>query len=100
MTKITFERSGGFAGVTLATELDPDALPEEEAARARKLIEEAKLFEQPRRVKSRSPMPDRYEYKIVIRDKGRQRTIVAGDESTPASLKPLIDFLLEKAQGS
>lgn len=98
MTKITFERSGGFAGVTLSSKLDPDDLPEDEAIQARKLIDEAKLFEQPKQIKSRSPTPDRFEYKLTIREKGKRRTIVVGDQSTPANLKPLIDFLLEKAR--
>lgn len=98
MTKITFERSGGFAGITLSTELDPDDLPEKDAAQARKLIDDAKLFEQPKQIKSRSPMPDRFEYKLTIREKGKRRTVVVGDQSTPANLKPLIDLLLEKAR--
>lgn len=98
MTRITFERSGGFAGVTLSSELNPDDLPDAEAEQARKLIDAANLFEQPKQIKSRSAMPDRFEYKLTIRDKGKQRTIVVGDESTPANLKPLIDLLMERAR--
>jgi hypothetical protein len=98
MAKITFERTGGFAGVTLSTELDPAALPEADAARARKLIDEAKLFEQPKQIKSRSSMPDQFEYKLTIRDKGKRHTIVVGDQSTPANLKPLVEFLLAQAR--
>ena len=98
MTKIKFQRSGGFAGVTLSSTLDPDDLPEDDAEQVRQLIDDAKLFEQPKQIKSRSPMPDRFEYKITIQEKGKRRTIVVGDQSTPANLKPLIDFLLQRAR--
>jgi hypothetical protein len=98
MTKIKFERSGGFAGITLSSELDPAALPEEEAEQARKLIDGANLFEQPKQMKSRSPQPDSFEYKITIQEKGKRRTIVVGDRSAPANLKPLLDYLVERAK--
>lgn len=98
MTKIKFVRSGGFAGVTLSSELDPGALPEDEAEQAQKLIDEARLFEQPKQIKLRSPMPDRFEYKLTIQEKGKRRTIVVGDQSTPANLKPLIEYLLTRAR--
>lgn len=98
MTKIKFERSGGFAGITLQSTLDLDDLPEDEAEQARQLIDEAKLFDQPKQIKARSPMPDRFEYKLTIQEKGRRRTIVVGDQSTPANLKPLIDLLLARSR--
>lgn len=98
MTKITFQRSGGFAGITLSSVLDPDTLPENESAQARRLIEAANLFELPKPVKSRSAARDTFEYKITIREKGRRRTIVIGDQSAPANLKPLIDYLVEQSK--
>jgi len=98
MTKIKFERSGGFAGITLSSKLDPAALPEDEAEQARKLIDDANLFELPKQIKSRSPKPDSFEYKITIQEKSKRRTIVVGDQSAPASLKPLIDYLVERAK--
>jgi hypothetical protein len=98
MTKIKFERSGGYAGVTLAHALETKALPAPELARVQKLIDDANLFELPKQVKSRDAMPDRFEYKITIREKGRQRTLVIGERSTPENLKPLIDYLVEQSK--
>lgn len=95
MTKIKFERSGGFAGITLAHELNTSTLSEAELARVQKLIDDANLFEMPKPVKSRDALPDSFEYKLTIREKGRQRTLVVGDRSTPENLKPLIDYLTE-----
>ena len=98
MTKIKFERSGGFAGVTLSHQLDTKTLPEVESEQARKLIEAANLFELPKQIKARSPMLDSFEYKITIQEKGKRRTIVVGDRSAPSNLKPLIDYLVEQSK--
>lgn len=100
MTRISFERSGGFAGITLSGDVDVDALSDIEAQQARQLIEQAKLFELPRRIQSRSPMPDGFVYKITIEDGGKKRTITVGDQSAPPTLKPLLDFLTAQARKS
>jgi hypothetical protein len=98
MTKIMFERSGGFAGITLSHRLDTDALTDHESEHARKLIEAANLFALPKLLKSRDAMPDRFEYKITVQEKSKRKTIVVGDRSAPANLKPLIDYLVEQSK--
>ncbi len=49
-------------------------------------------------MKSRDAMPDSFEYKITIQEKGKRKTIVVGDRSAPANLKHLIDYLVEQSK--
>jgi len=96
--RISFERSGGFAGITMKTAVDEKDLAPGEAQKLRQLIEEADFFNSPGKMMSRSPQPDRFQYELSLEEKGRQHTVTMSEEAMPAKLKPLVQWLIEKAR--
>ena len=96
--RISFERSGGFAGIIMKTAVDEKDLAPDEAQKLRQLVEEADFFNSPEKVVSRSPQPDRFQYELRLEEKGRQHTVTMSEEAMPAKLKPLINWLMEKSR--
>ena len=93
--QITFERSGGFAGMRLSTTVDTASLSEKEAQTLRQLLEEADFFNLPAQMVSRSPQPDRFQYTVTVEEDGRQHTVTISEEVMPAKLRPLIKWLMD-----
>jgi hypothetical protein len=96
--RISFERSGGFAGITMRTAVDEKDLAPDEAQKLRKLVEEADFFNSPGKITSRSPQPDRFQYELKLEENDRQHTVTVSEETMPAKLKPLINWLMEKSR--
>jgi hypothetical protein len=98
--KIYFERSGGFAGLSSSTVVDTDSLSHDEAHKIQGMIDNAKGFFDS---KKSSPPPKRaadfYKYKITVQtEQGMQNTIETNDITMPSELRPLINYLKEKAK--
>ena len=93
---IRFARSGGFANMSLKTEIDSAELPPERATELSRLVEKTRPFDQPAQGPSTS-MPDQFQYEMTIEDGGRSRTIRTSDDAAPDDLKLLFDFLSEEA---
>ena len=104
-TKIYFERSGGFSGISINTTVDMHSLPPDEADKIQGMIDNAKgFFYQPSKL---SPAPtqaaDYFKYKITVQTEegegeGMQNTIETNDITMPSELRPLINYLKEKAK--
>ena len=96
--RISFERSGGFAGITMKTAIDEEDLAPGEAQKLRQLVEEADFFNSPGKIMARSPQPDRFQYELRLEEKGRQHAVTVSEEARPAKLKPLVQWLMEKSR--
>jgi len=96
--RISFERSGGFAGITIKTAVDEKDLSPEEAQKLHDLVEETDFFNLPGRITSRSPEPDRFQYELSLEKSGRQYTVTVSEEAMPEKLKPLVKWLIEKVR--
>jgi len=95
---VSFERTGGFAGICLSGTLDAETLPPRETVRLCRLLEAADFFNLPPQIVSRDPMPDRFQYKLSVTRAGRQHTIVVAEGKMPSSLRPLIKRLIAAAR--
>lgn len=98
--KIDFTRSGGFAGMRLAAQIDTDTLPSTEADRLRRLIEEAHVFDLPATLKSKTPGGDRFQYRIMVEEGGKRKELFADEAAVPEPLRPLLDYLTDWARSS
>ena len=96
--RVSFERSGGFAGITTKTTIDEAALAPDEAQKLRRLIEEADFFNLPGKSIPRSPNPDRFQYELKLEEKDRQHIVTISEEALPQKLKPLVHWLMEKSR--
>ncbi|MEH1849620.1 MAG: protealysin inhibitor emfourin [Nostoc sp.] len=96
--RISFERTGGFAGITKKTTVDTDTLPPNEAATLSRLVEAADLFRLPEQITSPNPQSDRFQYKLTVEDNGKQHRVTVSESALPGTLRPLIEWLQSVAQ--
>jgi hypothetical protein len=96
--RISFERTGGVAGVRLACTLDTTALAPAEAARLEHLVDRAGLAALPPAAlpPAAPPEPDRFEYRLEVDG----RAFSFGERQVRAALRPLLAALLDQARGS
>jgi len=98
--RVTIERSGGFAGITMKTAVDRKDLAPDEALKLHQLVEGADFFDLPEKVTPPSGSRDRFQYKLTVEENGRQHTVMVNEEAMPEKLKPLVNWLMEKARQS
>ncbi|HAV78465.1 MAG TPA: hypothetical protein DCX53_14040 [Anaerolineae bacterium] len=91
--KIKFERTGGFAGIRLAAEVDMDDIPEDQKREIIRLIDETDFDELPKKLSGKMPMPDEFVYSITVNSRGKEHAVLAGESSLPNNLQPLIEVL-------
>lgn len=94
--KVTFEQSGGFAGLVKGCMLDADALPADESAELRRLVAASGL-DVSREDLSRGAR-DRRQIAITIERGGERVAIVCDDGCTPEGARPLVAFLAARAK--
>jgi hypothetical protein len=96
--RISFQRTGGFAGITRTTTVDTDSLPAHEAEVLPRLVEAADLFKLPAQITSSSSQCDRFQYKLTVEDQDQQHTVTVSEAAIPGTLRPLIEWLNQIAQ--
>ena len=92
MTKIAFERSGGFLGQNIDLNLDLDTLPASEALNLIHLVQEADFFKLPEDVVATST-PDEFVYTLTVESGLSRHCVRTSDTSAPESLRPLLNVL-------
>jgi hypothetical protein len=95
--KISFERTGGFAGMRVAITVELDSLPEPDAATLRKLVTDADFFNLAE-IRAGQAIPDGFQYTITIEGDGQHRTIRMTDAAIPDKLRPLLEELSLRAR--
>jgi hypothetical protein len=97
MTKILFERTGGFAGLRIATTIELEALEKEEAKALYDLLDEADFFDLPEFQPAR-PVPDEFNYVITVESDKRRHTIHTSDTTASDELRALLNELSRRAR--
>jgi len=94
--EITFVESGGFAGLVKKAEVDSRELPPDGPAGSRRSCERLPM---PSRRRAAAPHPDAYTYEIrVVDDDGRERRIVADEQTSDRSVQELVKLLRARAK--
>lgn len=91
--KIKFERSGGFAGIRLAAEIEVNELPEDQKKEILELLDELDFEELPAKLGGKMPVPDEFVYSIVVESDEREYKVLAGESALPSEMQPLIEIL-------
>jgi hypothetical protein len=91
--KVTFETTGGFAGLTITKTIDSDKLSAEQATSLRQQIEASNFFSLPATIVYSGPARDLFQYKLIIEVEGKEHTVVVDELAAPPELKPLIKLL-------
>jgi hypothetical protein len=98
--RIQFERTGGFAGMTVKGDIDTASLPPEEAQSLRELVEAADVYNLPAKPSSSTPGADRFQYTLTIEDEGRRHTAELGEGAASDALRALLRRLTVLARRS
>ena len=91
--RIKFERTGGFAGMRIATDIEPDDLSDEQTRTILDLLDELDFPELPEQLTSDSPMPDQFTYTITVESHEWKHTVVTGESSAPEKMQELLHML-------
>jgi hypothetical protein len=91
--RIKFERTGGFAGMTIARDLRLDDLSEEQAHRLSELLDDLDFEELPEQMLETESMPDQFTYTITVETRRGEHTVVTGDASAPEKMQELLHLL-------
>ncbi len=98
--KIYFERTGGFTGRSVSTEIDTNRIPPEQALSLLEKVDYSDFFCLPQTV-SGGPESlfgaDRLCYKVTVEVAGVKHTVETSDESAPEELQPLLRELSQYA---
>jgi hypothetical protein len=96
--RIKFERTGGFAGIRLAADIDLDGLPREQADQLRELLDEVNFDELPEKLMKGNQVPDGFTYSITVESEKGEHTVTTSDTSAPAKMQPLLELLYQIAR--
>ena len=92
MTKISFERSGGFLGQNIDLNLDLDTLPANEALNLIHLVQQADFFKLPEDSVA-TTSADEFVYTLTVESGSSQHCVRTSDTSAPEALRPLLNVL-------
>jgi hypothetical protein len=95
--RIKFERTGGFAGIRIAADIEPDNLPEEQARTLLELLDDMDFNELPKQLMSNQGA-DQFTYSITVETSKWQHTVVTGDTSAPEKMHELLQLLNQLAR--
>ncbi len=96
--KITFEQSGGFAGLNRRLEIDTEELKSIDAVVLMMLIDEANFFSLPARIISPRPQPDRFSYSITVTTNEGTHTVNVSEEAITEGVEKLVRWLRERGE--
>ena len=91
--QIKYERTGGFAGMRLSADIEPDQLPDEQIQRLLDLLDDMDFDELPEQLMGESSMSDQFTYQITVKTNKWEHTVVTGDASAPDKLQELLKLL-------
>lgn len=94
--KVSYERSGGFAGITITAEVDSSTLTTKQADELKELVEKA--FPPDQLKNKKATMPDQFDYEFTVTDAGKTRTRQVNDESITDEIRTLGKWLIATVQ--
>jgi hypothetical protein len=94
MTKILFERTGGFMGRKVSVTINMDDLPKEQAEMLTEFLDESDFFKLPADL-TKPAVPDSFTYNITV---VKEHSVRVSDTTAPEELRPLLEELSKQAR--
>ena len=95
---IDFERTGGYAGLTLRTTVDSHSLSADETEELGRLLDEAGIPGLMQESERTEPSPDQFFYTLSIRLGEEQHFVRLAEKQIPLSVRPLLKFLTKRSR--
>jgi hypothetical protein len=92
-TTIDFERSGGFAGMTLGTSVDTASLPPDEAREIEELLQKVDFDALRGRPPRAARGADRFQYSLTANVKGVRQSVSISEGDLTPELRVLVERL-------
>jgi hypothetical protein len=93
LERIKFERTGGFANIRLAADLEPDDFSEEQLETLSDLLDKLDFAKLPERVVGKSSASDQFTYTITVEAEKWKHTITTGDANDDDKMQDLLELL-------
>lgn len=91
--RIKFERTGGFANMRLAADLNVNDLPDEQLQTLSELLDDLDFPELPAKLIGDNSMPDQFTYTITVEAEKWQHTVITGDAPEDEKMQELLELL-------
>jgi hypothetical protein len=88
--KITVERSGGFAGMLMRSQVDSSQLSPQDSQELQGLIDAVHFFDLPPQVKIKGAGADRFQFTITVEDGGKRNSVTGSETDLPEGVTALI----------
>ncbi len=96
--KIQYERSGGFAGMSVKVNVDTDSLPPETTQSFYQALASARFFELPEKPTAPASSADQFIHRLIIDDENRHHEVELPDSAVPDALQPVLRKLVLMAR--
>jgi hypothetical protein len=96
--RIKFERTGGFAGIRFAADIELDELPKDQAEHILELLDDMDFDELPEQIIGNSQVADGFMYSITLVAEKSQHTVTTSDSAAPKKMEPLLEILTQIAK--
>ncbi|MBV9494904.1 MAG: hypothetical protein JOZ54_11710 [Acidobacteria bacterium] len=98
--KVGFHRSGGFAGLSLKSEVDCSQLPPGKCKELEQLVGLLRAAGQPAPSPSKSSYyADAFQYEVTVQDDDGTQKYRAGDGEMSPEMEKVVDWLTAHARG-
>jgi hypothetical protein len=91
--RIKFERSGGFAGIRLAADIEAGDLSEDQRKEISELLDEADFEELPEKLAEEMLVSDEFVYTVTVETGKKEYKVLAGESALPTDIQPLLEIL-------
>jgi len=96
--RIKFERTGGFAGIRLAADIELDEMPKEQTEEILEMLDDMDFDELPEHLTGKSNVADGFNYCITVKSDKREHTVTADESAIPEKMEPLLELLTKIAR--
>ena len=91
--RIKFERTGGFAGIRIAADIDMNELPDEQKHKILELLDDMDFEDLPKKIQDKMPVPDEFVYSVVVISNKKEYEVLAGESAMSENMQPLLEIL-------
>ena len=96
--RIKFERTGGFAGIRLAADIELDELPEEQVHQLLELLDELDFDELPEQLTDNRQVADGFTYSVTVVSEKWQHTVTTSETAAPEKMNSMFEILTQIAR--
>jgi len=96
--RIKFERTGGFAGIRFAADIELDKISKDQAQQILTLLDGMDFDKLPEQILGSQQVADGFNYSITVVTEKSQHTVTTTDMAAPQKMKPLLDLLTQIAR--